>query len=80
MDPIEIVSEVACVFVAIAIGATWPPMLSGAFWAMLTFYGIVSVLFDDETPRGIPGIETIKESLRTSDRQSNAGSGSAPQG
>lgn len=27
---------------------------------MVAVYGVVSVLFDDETPRGIPGLEYIQ--------------------
>jgi hypothetical protein len=37
----------------------YPPVQAGAFWTMVAFYGVISVLFDDETPRGIPGIEEI---------------------
>jgi len=62
MDPIEIVSGVAAALLTLAVGVTWPPMLSGAFWAMVTLYGVISVLFDDETPRGIPGIDAIRRS------------------
>jgi len=37
----------------------YPPVQAGAFWILVAFYGVISVLFDDETPRGIPGIEEI---------------------
>ncbi len=39
--------------------AAIPPIGTGSFWIMVCFYGVVSVLFDDETPRGIPGIDVI---------------------
>jgi hypothetical protein len=37
--------------------AALPPAGTGAFWTIVAFYGVVSVLFDDETPRGVPGID-----------------------
>ena len=37
----------------------WPPAATGAFWIMVGLWGIVSILFDDETPRGIPGLDVI---------------------
>lgn len=45
---------------ALIVGATtaaFPPVGTGAFWIIVAFYGVVSVLFDDETPRGVPGID-----------------------
>ena len=44
----------------LAVGATmaaFPPVGTGAFWTLVAFYSVVSVLFDDETPRGVPGID-----------------------
>jgi hypothetical protein len=43
--------------VAMAIAAGFPPFTSGAFWGIVTVWGIVTILFDDETPRGVPGAE-----------------------
>ena len=46
--------------VALVVGAAtaaFPPVGTGAFWTIVAFYGVVSVLFDDETPRGVPGID-----------------------
>jgi enoyl-CoA hydratase/carnithine racemase len=37
--------------------AAFPPVGTGAFWIIVAFYGVVSILFDDETPRGVPGID-----------------------
>ena len=45
----------------IAATAIWPPVGIGAFWIVVGIYGVVSVLFDDETRRGIPGIEYLSE-------------------
>ena len=42
---------------AMAIAAGFPPFTSGAFWGLATLWGIVTILFDDETPRGVPGAE-----------------------
>ena len=44
-------------FAAAAAGAAVPPVSTGAFWAIVAFYGVVSILFDDETPRGVPGMD-----------------------
>jgi hypothetical protein len=41
--------------------AAFPPIGTGPFWIIVCFYGVVTVLFDDETPRGIPGIDVILE-------------------
>jgi len=46
--------------VAIATTVGFRPFESGAFWGIVTLWGIVTILFDDETPRGIPGIEYIQ--------------------
>jgi hypothetical protein len=37
--------------------AAFPPIGTGAFWTIVAFYGVVSILFDDETPRGVPGMD-----------------------
>jgi hypothetical protein len=44
---------------ALILGAatSFPPIGTGAFWTIVAFYGVVSILFDDETPRGVPGID-----------------------
>ena len=42
----------------------WPPFGMGAFCTLLGVYGVVSVLFDDETQRGIPGIEYLNSAKR----------------
>jgi hypothetical protein len=43
--------------VAIATAAGFPPLGTGAFWGIVTLWGIITILFDDETPRGVPGME-----------------------
>jgi hypothetical protein len=45
--------------VVIATTVGFPPFNSGAFWGIMSLWGIITILFDDETPRGIPGIEHL---------------------
>ena len=52
---------------AVAVGAGFPPFTSGAFWGIVTLWGLVTVLFDDETRRGVPGMEYLQ---RQSDKPS----------
>jgi hypothetical protein len=53
----DLVIAVLLIFTSTA----WPPAATGAFWAMAGLWGIVSIFFDDEIPRGIPGLEEINE-------------------
>jgi hypothetical protein len=39
----------------------WPPAWVGGFWTLIGLYAITSILFDDETPRGNPGVNTFKQ-------------------
>jgi hypothetical protein len=50
--------------VVIATTAAFPPFNSGAFWGIMSLWGIVTILFDDETPRGVPGIEHLSTAPR----------------
>jgi hypothetical protein len=40
-----------------AVSAAFPPITTGPFWIIVAFYGVVTILFDDENPRGVPGID-----------------------
>jgi len=51
--------ELAQSMVVIATTVGFPPFSSGAFWGIMSLWGIVTILFDDETPRGVPGIEHL---------------------
>ena len=64
MQELALAGSIIPTLVGIAVSAGFPPMASGAFWAIATLYAVVSILFDDETPRGIPGIEFIQEQRR----------------
>jgi hypothetical protein len=59
------VGELAQSMVVIATTAGFPPFSSGAFWAIMTLWGIVTILFDDETPRGVPGMAEWSAHHRT---------------
>ncbi len=52
--------DLVMALVAIASSAGFPPLSAGAFWAIVTIWGIVTVLFDDETPRGVPGMDALR--------------------
>ncbi|HYB90798.1 MAG TPA: hypothetical protein VEC38_07120 [Candidatus Binataceae bacterium] len=64
MQELALAGSILPTLAALAVSAGFPPITSGAFWAIATLYGVVSILFDDETPRGIPGIEFILEKRR----------------
>ncbi len=57
MQELWLLRDAATMLAAAAASAALPPVSTGAFWAIVAFYGVVSVLFDDETPRGVPGID-----------------------
>ncbi len=57
MQELWLLRDAVAMLAGAAASASVPPVGTGAFWAIVAFYGVVSVLFDDETPRGVPGIE-----------------------
>jgi len=57
---LQIAREIVTTLVMLAGAIVWPPVTTGAFWLMAALYALVSILFDDETPRGVPGIELIR--------------------
>jgi hypothetical protein len=61
MQDLQFAQDLVSSLLTMAITAIWPPVGTGAFWIMVGIYGVVSVLFDDETRRGIPGIEYLPE-------------------
>jgi hypothetical protein len=60
MQELWLVDELIATLIAAVMTLAIPPVGSGAFWSIVAFYGVVSVLFDDETPRGIPGLEYLQ--------------------
>ena len=53
--------DLITMLIMMGISTGWPPAAGGAFWVMIGLWGIVSILFDDEVPRGSPGLEEINE-------------------
>ena len=59
MDSFQAAGDLITGLLTIGLSAGWPPVAAGAFWVMVGLWGLVSILFDDEVQRGIPGIEEI---------------------
>ena len=59
MDSIQAAGDLITALVMMGISIGWPPVAAGSFWVIVGLWGIVSILFDDEVPRGIPGLEEI---------------------
>jgi hypothetical protein len=53
--------DLIAMLIMMGISSGWPPVAAGSFWVMVAVWGVVSILFDDEVPRGIPGLEEINE-------------------
>ncbi len=60
MQELWLVDELIAMLIAVVSTVAIPPVGSGAFWSIVAFYGVVTVLFDDETPRGVPGLEYLQ--------------------
>jgi hypothetical protein len=54
---LAILGDLLMAIVVIATSAGLPPFSSGAFWGIVSVWGVVTILFDDETRRGVPGME-----------------------
>jgi len=61
MDSFGVAGDLVTAVLLVFTSTAWPPAATGAFWAMAALWGIVSIFFDDEIPRGIPGLEEINE-------------------
>ena len=57
MNELWLLHDAIATLLAGATTAAFPPIGTGAFWTIVAFYGVVSILFDDETPRGVPGMD-----------------------
>jgi hypothetical protein len=64
MHDLASIGEVFMAVLALASGLAYPPFSTGAFWAIAAAWAVVSVIFDDETPRGVPGLEEVREILQ----------------
>ena len=61
MAEFQIARELVTTLVMLAGVIFWPPVTTGPFWLIAALYAVVSIFFDDETPRGIPGIEFMHQ-------------------
>ena len=59
MDSLEAVGNLITALLMMGLSTGWPPAAAGAFWVIVGLWGVVSIFFDDEVQRGIPGIEEI---------------------
>jgi hypothetical protein len=59
LDSFQAAGQLITALLMMGMSTGWPPVAAGAFWAMVGLWGLVSILFDDEVQRGIPGIEEI---------------------
>ena len=57
MQELWLLHDTIATLLMAAASAAFPPVGTGAFWTIVAFYGVVSIFFDDETPRGVPGID-----------------------
>ena len=57
MNELWLLHDVIAALIVFATTVAFPPIGSGAFWSIVAFYGVVTILFDDETPRGVPGMD-----------------------
>ena len=57
MQELLLLHDALATLVIGAATAALPPVTTGAFWTIVAFYGVVTILFDDENPRGVPGID-----------------------
>ncbi len=60
MQELALLDDLIAMLIATITTMAIPPFSTGAFWSIVALYGVVSVLFDDETPRGTPGIEYLQ--------------------
>ena len=60
MGELQLSQDLVTWLLMLATSAVWPPVGTGAFWVVVSVYGVVSILFDDEVRRGIPGIEYLR--------------------
>jgi hypothetical protein len=59
LDSFQAAGNLITALLMMGLSAGWPPAAAGSFWVIVGFWGLVSILFDDEVQRGIPGIEEI---------------------
>jgi hypothetical protein len=63
LESIRAAGDLITALLMMGMSAGWPPVAAGSFWVIIGVWGIVSIFFDDEVQRGIPGLEEINEHL-----------------
>jgi len=63
LDSIQAAGDLITALLMMGLSTGWPPVAAGSFWLVIGLWGLVSIFFDDEVPRGIPGLEEINEHL-----------------
>ena len=61
MDSFTVAGDLITALIMMGLSVGWPPAAAGSFWLVVGLWGIVSIFFDDEVPRGIPGLEEMNE-------------------
>lgn len=56
MAALQLAQDLVTTLLMMGTTAVWPPTTTGAFWITVGVFAVVSIFFDDETPRGNPGI------------------------
>ena len=61
MASVQAAGNLITAMLMMAFSTGWPPVAAGSFWIVVGLWGVVSIFFDDEVPRGIPGLEEMNE-------------------
>jgi hypothetical protein len=59
VESIQAAGNLITALLMMGLSTGWPPVAAGSFWLIIGVWGLVSIFFDDEVPRGIPGLEEI---------------------
>ena len=80
MDAIQAASALITAVLAFGLSIGWPPAAPASFWAIVALWGVISIFFDDEVPRGIPGLEEMNAIRAASEaKYQPENKGNAPQ-
>jgi hypothetical protein len=61
LDSFAAAGELITALLMMGLSVGWPPVAAGSFWLIVGLWGLVSIFFDDEVPRGNPGLEEMNE-------------------
>jgi hypothetical protein len=65
MSELTIAGDLMVTLLMAATSFGWPPLATGGLWITAGLFALVSIFFDDETPRGNPGIDYAVLAERT---------------